>query len=170
MQVTQEQADQFEDFISKIPVSKVRSDIERLWDKVKYSGFRFQTEQLDKLNDLATHLPAELQVFPQAFAHWVKNEDHTIQNEFVAGTEKKAQANLGEGVKSVLKGEKVMDKNVEDNTLSEYDDRYGHDAPKETDAKKEVRASLAEESKAGEVKPAIADKKAKTEKVKSKGK
>lgn len=151
MQLTKEQSKQFEEFISKLPISKVRSDIERLWDAVIHAGYTIKTEQLDTLNDYAIHLPAELQTFPQTFAHWAKNEDHTKKDEQAQNTPKKEQANLAEGVKSTHEDSKVVDKDIHDNTVSAFDDIENKDAPKETKVKKSERAELTKEAKAGDL-------------------
>lgn len=144
-----EQTKSFEDFISKIPISKVRSDIERIYDEVKNKGGRFTPEQLEEVNDRATHLPAELQTFPQVFLNWVKNGRDTELAE--KDVPKKAKSNLDEHANSVLDGAKVHDKDIEDKTVSEFDDRFNRDAPKETKIKKAERARLEDEAKSGDL-------------------
>lgn len=150
MQLTKEQSKQFEDFISKIDISKVRSDLERIWDEVKLSGYTIKSEQLDAITDVATHLPIGLQSYPQVFLHWVKNGSHTDKAEAENETAKNAKANLGTNSADILKGIKVVDKDISDNTISEFDDRGNKDAEKETESKKEDRKDLEEQAKAGD--------------------
>lgn len=150
MQLTKDQISQFEEFISKIPISKVRSDIERLWDLIIKDGYRVRFDQFDNLKDLSIHLEdSGLQTFVQSFIHWVMNDDKEGEEK---GTDKKAKANLAEGVAHVQKDLKVKDKNITDNSVSEYDDKENKEAPKQTDNKKEEAKKLEKEAKAGDLK------------------
>ena len=151
MQLSKDQISQFEEFISKIPVSKVRSDIERLWDGIKKDGYRVRFDQLDNLKDFAIHLVnTDLQTFVPAFIHWVMNGEQTEIDE--TGTPKKAKANLGEGVADTQKDVKVKDKNIEDNSVSIHDDKENKAASKPTEKKKEESKELEKEAKAGDLK------------------
>lgn len=150
MSLTKEQISQFEDFISKIPISKVRSDIERMWDEVKNDGYNFRSRQLDLLKDYSIHLPTELQSFVQSFNHWVKSEDGSVKPEDMP-KEKIPEADLGKGVAGTIKKSKVVDKDTTDNSVSEMDDKENTAAKKHTPEKKEEVKELEKEAKQGDL-------------------
>lgn len=150
MQLTKDQSSQFEEFISKIPISKVRSDIERMWSVVKNNGYIMHTEQLDQLKDYNISLPSELQQFIQSFSHWVKNQDGNIKPEEVKPKEV-PDAKLGEGVSKTIKKTKVVDKDTNDNSVSEYDDTDNDEAPKQSKGKKKDAEKRTKEAQAGDL-------------------
>lgn len=152
MQLTKEQISEFEEFISKIPISKVRADIERMWDYIKNGGYVIKSEQLDQLKDFSIQLSPELQNFAQTFSHWVKNETNTLQKEKENKTPNKSKADLAGAVKDSLKSVKVKNKDIDDNSVSDFDDKENQAAHKQTDAKKEQSADLEKQAKAGDLK------------------
>lgn len=149
--LSKEQSADFEKFISKLSISKVRSDIERMYDAVKSDGCNFRVEELDKLKSYATHLPLELQSYPQTFSHWVKNGEQTERDEEVSNTPKKAKANLKEGVEEAHEEAKVKDKNIADETVSPATDNLNKAATEPLPERKEEIANLEEEAKKGDL-------------------
>lgn len=151
MQLTKEQSTQFEQFISKLPISKVRSDIESLWREVKDKGFVIRTDQLDKLKESSSHIEdVSLQSFIQSFEHWVKSEDGSKSPEKIKKEEPK-DAKLGEGVANSIKKSKTVDKDIDDNSVYENDDTDNVSAPLKIKDKKEKAKELTEEAKKGDL-------------------
>lgn len=151
MQLIKEQIQQFEAFVSKLPISKVRSDIERLWDAVKNDGYIIRYEQLDKLKDYSIHIEdSSMQTFIQSFEHWVKNEDGS-ESPKEAPKEEIPKANLGEGVAHSIKKTKVVDKDTSDNSVSQFDDKNNDAALKLSKEKIEKNKELEKEAKAGDL-------------------
>lgn len=163
MQLIKEQIEQFEQFVSKLPISKVRSDIERLWDEVKNSGYNMRTEQLDKLKSFSIHIEdVTLQSFVQSFEHWVKSEEgHESPKE--APKEKIPDADLGKGVASSIKKSKVVDKDISDSSVSPSpsippsNDKINKSVPnKKLEEKKKETKELEKEAKKGDLHRSVA--------------
>lgn len=166
MQLTKEQSDQFEKWLSKLPESKVRSDIERLWDGVKEGGYIIKSEELDRLKDYSIHIEdALLQSFPQSFSHWVKNEDGSKSPE-EAKPEEKPEAHLEKNIAKLTKKAKVADKDIEDDSVSPYDDKNNDSAKKQTKERKEELKDREEEAKEGDLDRPVEALKSKPSKTK----
>lgn len=149
-QLSNEQITELEKFISKLEVSKVRSDVERIYEIVKTENNNIRREQLDQLNDLSTHLPQNLQSFPQVFRHWVVNGERTDQQE--ENTPEKSKAHLEEGVADLLEGEKTVDKDVADKTVSEFDSvNPNKQSEKLTEEFRREQEQLTKEAQAGDI-------------------
>lgn len=151
MQLVKEQIKEFETFISKLEISKVRSDIQRMWDGVKLSGYVMRSEQLDELKDFAIHLPLELQSYPQIFSNWVKNREHTEKMESDYNVPKKSQANLGKHVKDSHKEADIKDKNIEDKSVAPTEDKENKAAKELLPKQKQEQTDLVAESKKGDL-------------------
>lgn len=82
-----------ENFIGKLPDSMIKSHVEKWLAEVRPTG-RITSEQLEKFVSFSTHLPKELQNYPQTFASWVKNGATTEIREAKEGTVE--TANLGD--------------------------------------------------------------------------
>lgn len=150
MQLIKEQIEQFEAFISKLPISKVRSDIERLWETVKSKGYIIRSELLDKLKEFSIHIEdVTLQSFIQSFEHWVKNEDGS-QSPKEAPKKEIEKANLGQGVANSIKKAKVIDKDTSDSSVAPVKEEEV--APKKIENKKEEsKKKLDKDAKEGDM-------------------
>lgn len=147
MQLIKEQIEQFESFISKLPISKVRSDIERIWEAVKNKGYNMRSEQMNKLREYSVHIEdSSLQSFIQSFEHWVKNVDGS-KSPVKEATKEIPKANLGDGVANSIKKSKVVDKNTSDNSVSPYDDNTNNSSKKQLDKKEEEKKVVRENAK-----------------------
>ena len=62
-------------FIDKLDESLIKSRVQRWFDKIKPE--RVLSEEMEEFVGFATHLPKEVQDYPQAFAFAVKNGDET---------------------------------------------------------------------------------------------
>ena len=78
--LTDEQIASVKTFIGKIPDSLIKSRCEKWLAEVEPTK-RATSEQMEQFVAFATHLPVELQNFPQSFAHAVKNAPETIKRE-----------------------------------------------------------------------------------------
>lgn len=70
--LTDAQLKSAETFIGKLEDSMVKSYIEKLFAEVKPT-MRMTSEQMEKLVSFSTHLPVEVQSFPQSFSNAVKS-------------------------------------------------------------------------------------------------
>lgn len=83
--LNEDQISAFEGFISKIPDSLIKSRCEK-WLAEVVPTERVTAEQSEQLVAFATHLPKELQAFPQTFAQWLKNGENTDRRELKEDT------------------------------------------------------------------------------------
>lgn len=81
-----------EAFAAKIPDSLIKSRVEKWIAEVRPTE-RITYEQLEQFVAFSTHLPVELQNYPQSFAAWIKNGAETKVREDAG--EVKATAELG---------------------------------------------------------------------------
>ncbi len=78
--LNQEQIDSIESFIGKLEDSLIKSRVEKWLAEVEPTE-RVTSEQLEQFVAFATHLPKELQAYPQELAHWLKNGENTDRME-----------------------------------------------------------------------------------------
>lgn len=105
-----DQLAQVQNFINKLPDSLIKSQYEKWLAEVSPTQ-RATGEQMEYFVSRATHLPVEVQSFPQSWAAAVKNTPETEKREAVEGTKEKA--NLTSLVGDVISG--VPDTNAPDN-------------------------------------------------------
>lgn len=87
--LTDEQVSSVETLIGKLGDSLIKSRIEKWLQEVEPTR-RVTSEQMEQFVSFATHLPQNVQNFPQAFAHAVKNTTHTEIAEEAQGIEETA--------------------------------------------------------------------------------
>ncbi len=78
--LNQEQIDSIESFIGKLEDSLIKSRVEKWLAEVEPTE-RVTSEQLEQFVAFGTHLPKELQAYPQELAHWLKNGENTDRME-----------------------------------------------------------------------------------------
>jgi hypothetical protein len=123
-----------ETFAGKIPDSLIKSRVEKLIEEVKPTE-RITYEQLETFVSFATHLPKELQNFPQSFASMVRNIANTEVRE--AKEDIQEPANLLDEVDDSISH--VDDVNAPDNK-EEPLHKLGK-VEKKTRARKPIKAS-----------------------------
>ena len=102
--LSEEQITEVKSFIDKLPDSMVRSKIQQLFEDGIFQHKRMTYEQLEKFLSYQSALPAEVNTYPQSFAQWAKNREHTELTEKLAKTPEKDKANLGAVVKKSTQG------------------------------------------------------------------
>ena len=96
------QLESLKSFIDKLDESLIKSRVQRWFDKLKPE--RVLSEEMEEFVGFATHLPNELQDYPQAFAFAVKNGDETPEEtEGEAGDEPQKPKKVKKAVKVVTK-------------------------------------------------------------------
>lgn len=79
-----------ETFIGKIPDSLIKSRVEKWLAEIEPTR-RVTGEQMEQFVSFATHLPKELQNFPQSFASSAKNANETTRREDKGEVAEKAE-------------------------------------------------------------------------------
>ncbi len=124
----EELIDSLKTFVGKLQDSMIKSHIEKWIAEVEPTG-RITSEQLEKFVSFSTHLPKELQNYPQSFAAWVKNGINTEKRE--AKEDIQETADLGS-----LVDESIAD--VPDVDAPDNEEETLHTLGKEKKTKKKV--------------------------------
>lgn len=88
--LTDEQIASVEGLIGKLESSLVKARIEKWLAEVTPTKSA-TTDQMEQFVSFATHLPKDLQAFPQSFAHTVKNAPETAKREAKENVLEKAE-------------------------------------------------------------------------------
>ena len=121
--LNESQIESVQSFINKISDSLIKSRCEKWLAEVSPTG-RCTSEQMEQFVSFATHLPNELQPFPQSFAQAIKNIPQTEKRE--AKGEGGESANLMAGVDdSISHVEDVFAPGNEEETLHKLGTKKG---------------------------------------------
>lgn len=98
----EQQIESLKGFAAKLEDSMIKSHIQKWIAEVEPTG-RITSEQLEKFLGFATHLPLELQNYPQSFIAWAKNGEVTEARELAEGTVETADlgATIDESISDV---------------------------------------------------------------------